>query len=76
MSFTITPIGLSIVQLVKRDGNRLTIKGIDVLSGTPLLDIKPYVPAFDAKEVTAVGWLEGNQEKATALKSDNRFIER
>jgi tRNA-Thr(GGU) m(6)t(6)A37 methyltransferase TsaA len=69
------PIGLSIVRLVKRENNRLTVQGIDVLDGTPLLDIKPYVPAFDVKKVTALGWLEKNQEKAVILKSDNRFIE-
>ena len=69
------PIGLSIVRLVERKGPVLTVKDIDVLNGTPLLDIKPYVPAFDVKTVTAVGWLEENQERAVSLKSDNRFIE-
>jgi tRNA-Thr(GGU) m(6)t(6)A37 methyltransferase TsaA len=70
------PIGLSIVQLVKIQGNQLTIKGIDVLDGTPLIDIKPYVPGFDAKDVTSIGWLEKNHEKAVSLKSDDRFIEK
>jgi tRNA-Thr(GGU) m(6)t(6)A37 methyltransferase TsaA len=69
------PIGLSIVQLVKRQGNTITVKGIDVLNGTPLIDIKPYVPKFDTKEVTAVGWLETNQEKSEFIKSDDRFVE-
>jgi len=68
------PIGLSIVKLIKREDNRLTIEGIDVLNGTPLLDIKPHVPGFDAKEVTAIGWLEKSHENATSLKSDDRFI--
>ena len=68
------PIGLSIVRLIKREGNKLTIEGIDVLNGTPLIDIKPYVPGFDAKEVTAIGWLEKNYENATSLKSDDRFV--
>jgi tRNA-Thr(GGU) m(6)t(6)A37 methyltransferase TsaA len=68
------PIGLSIVQLIKREGNELTVKGIDVLDNTPLIDIKPYVPGFDAKEVTAVGWLEKNYKNAVSLKSDDRFI--
>ncbi|NOX34076.1 MAG: tRNA (N6-threonylcarbamoyladenosine(37)-N6)-methyltransferase TrmO [Deltaproteobacteria bacterium] len=69
------PIGLSIVRLVKRHGNTITVKGIDVLNGTPLLDIKPYVPKFDTKEVTAAGWLETNQEKSEFIKSDDRFVE-
>jgi tRNA-Thr(GGU) m(6)t(6)A37 methyltransferase TsaA len=68
------PIGLSIVRLMKRDGNKLYIKDIDVLNGTPLIDIKPYVPGFDTKEVTSIGWLEKGHEKAISLKSDDRFI--
>jgi len=68
------PVGLSIVRLIKREGNKIKIKGIDVLSGTPLIDIKPYVPEFDTKDVTAVGWLEKNQKQARSLKSDDRFI--
>ncbi len=68
------PIGLSIINLVKIEGNRLTIEGIDVLDGTPLIDIKPYVPGFDTKAVTAIGWLEKKQKNATFLKSDDRFV--
>jgi len=67
-------IGLSIVQLIKRDKNRISIKGIDVLNGTPLIDIKPYVPGFDAKNVTKLGWLDKNYKKSESLKSDDRFI--
>ncbi|MEN8212102.1 MAG: tRNA (N6-threonylcarbamoyladenosine(37)-N6)-methyltransferase TrmO [Thermodesulfobacteriota bacterium] len=68
------PIGLSIVQLCKIENNRISIQGIDVLNGTPLIDIKPYVPKFDEKEVTAIGWLEGKQEHVVSVKSDNRFF--
>jgi tRNA-Thr(GGU) m(6)t(6)A37 methyltransferase TsaA len=52
-------IGLSIVRLVRREGNVLHVEGIDVLDGTPLLDIKPYVPPFDAIPEATHGWLEG-----------------
>jgi tRNA-Thr(GGU) m(6)t(6)A37 methyltransferase TsaA len=52
-------IGLSVVKLLKRKGNILFIEGIDVLDGTPLLDIKPYVPDFHPKGEVNVGWLEG-----------------
>lgn len=69
------PIGLSIVRLTKRDKNRLLIRDIDVLDGTPLIDIKPYVPQFDIKEVTASGWLEKSQAKARSMKSDDRFVD-
>ena len=52
-------IGLSIVRLLKREGNILIVKGIDVIDGTPLLDIKPYVPGFGPAEEIKIGWLEG-----------------
>lgn len=53
------PIGLTIVELLERKGNILKVKGIDILDGTPLLDIKPYVPKFDRKDNVKIGWLEG-----------------
>jgi tRNA-Thr(GGU) m(6)t(6)A37 methyltransferase TsaA len=53
------PIGISVVELVARAGNRLQVQGIDVLDGTPLLDIKPFVPCFDHREGTRIGWLTG-----------------
>jgi len=53
------PIGLSVVRLVRREGHILHVDGIDVLDGTPLLDIKPYVPPFDAFPGATMGWLEG-----------------
>jgi tRNA-Thr(GGU) m(6)t(6)A37 methyltransferase TsaA len=52
------PIGLSIVRLLKRANNRLEIEGIDMLDGTPLLDIKPYVPDFDLHSDARTGWYE------------------
>ncbi len=52
------PIGLSTVRLVGRHGAVLEVTGIDVLDGTPLLDIKPYVPDFDAKTDARAGWYD------------------
>jgi tRNA-Thr(GGU) m(6)t(6)A37 methyltransferase TsaA len=52
------PIGLSLVRLLRVDGNHLDIEGIDMLDGTPLLDIKPYVPEFDIRENAQIGWYE------------------
>jgi len=52
------PIGLSIVRLLARRDNVLEIGGVDVLDGTPLLDIKPYVPDFDVRTNTHTGWYE------------------
>ena len=51
------PIGLSVVRLVRVDGAVLHLDGVDVLDGTPLLDIKPYVPEFDAHPDANSGWL-------------------
>jgi tRNA (adenine37-N6)-methyltransferase len=50
-------IGISVVRLLRQEKNVLFVKGIDVLDGTPLLDIKPYVPVFDAAEKVKIGWL-------------------
>ena len=50
------PIGLSIVRLLARHSNVLEIEGVDVLDGTPLLDLKPYVPEFDARTEVQTGW--------------------
>jgi tRNA-Thr(GGU) m(6)t(6)A37 methyltransferase TsaA len=52
-------IGLTVVKLLKRKGNTLFVTGIDVVDGSPLLDIKPYVSAFGPKEKIRIGWLEG-----------------
>ena len=65
------PIGLSIVRLVSIAGNRLTVQGVDMLDGTPLLDIKPYVPEFDEREYVRIGWLENVRDHDPV--SDDRF---
>jgi tRNA-Thr(GGU) m(6)t(6)A37 methyltransferase TsaA len=67
------PIGLSIVELIKRQKNILHIRGVDVLDNTPLLDIKPYAPAFDIVQVSSAGWLEGKELEARMKKADTRF---
>ncbi len=50
------PIGISVVRLVACRVNILEIEGVDVLDGTPLLDIKPYVPDFDVFTDVRIGW--------------------
>ncbi len=53
------PIGLSVVRLLARVGNRLDIANVDILDGTPLLDLKPYVPEFDRyPDSPRIGWFE------------------
>ncbi|HCY86250.1 MAG TPA: tRNA (N6-threonylcarbamoyladenosine(37)-N6)-methyltransferase TrmO, partial [Desulfobacteraceae bacterium] len=49
------------------------IEDVDVLDKTPLIDIKPYVPRFDVREVTSSGWLENSQNDAKNKRSDDRF---
>jgi tRNA (adenine37-N6)-methyltransferase len=57
------PIGISIVKLISRENNILTVEGIDTLDRTPLLDIKPYVPDFDLRTEVRVGWYETRSKK-------------
>jgi tRNA-Thr(GGU) m(6)t(6)A37 methyltransferase TsaA len=49
-------IGLSIVKLVRREGNVLIVEGADMLDETPLIDIKPYIPQYDAIPSASTGW--------------------
>ena len=56
------PIGLSIVRLLAIHDHRLEIEGADMLDGTPLLDIKPYVPDFDARTDVRTGWYATRRE--------------
>jgi len=64
-------IGMSAVCLRSIEGNILRIGGVDMLDGTPLLDIKPYVPAFDHFAVTRIGWYEGTSP--AGVVADDRF---
>lgn len=67
------PIGLSIVQLDKIEDGVLLIQNVDILDGTPLLDIKPYVPQFDAQVNVRTGWLETAGKNVSERKADDRF---
>ena len=64
-------IGMSVVRLIARERNVLRVNGVDILDETPLLDIKPYVPSFDAHPGSAAGWLDRvSEDRRTA---DGRF---
>jgi tRNA-Thr(GGU) m(6)t(6)A37 methyltransferase TsaA len=69
------PIGISIVQLTKIEGTILYITDVDVVDGTPLLDIKPYVREFDARDVRKQGWLEDKLANLQKVKDDGRFAD-
>lgn len=66
-------IGLSVVKLVSVKDNVLEIENIDVLDGTPLLDIKPYIPDFDHHKVEKVGWYENKTDDISTERSDHRY---
>ncbi len=67
------PIGISIVQLYRIENNILHIRNIDVLDSTPLLDIKPYVPEFDAQKEVCTGWFKQTRKTVSQYRSDERF---
>ena len=70
------PVGISTVKLNKIEGSKLYIQNLDIVDGTPLLDIKPYVPEFDERKIYKIGWLEKHVHKLPETKDDNRFIKR
>lgn len=69
------PIGLSVVRLQRIEKDRLHIQDVDIVDGTPLLDIKPYVPTFDARNQTRIGWLESRIHQLPDSRDDGRFLQ-
>jgi tRNA (adenine37-N6)-methyltransferase len=67
------PIGLSTVRLVSVSGSTIEIADVDMVDGTPLLDIKPYVPAFDDRDGVRVGWFTDRLEGLDEARADDRF---
>ncbi len=67
------PIGLSVVRLVEVAGNELHVENVDVLDGTPLLDLKPYIPDVDVHPADRMGWLEETRREMKNKRSDDRF---
>jgi len=67
------PIGISMVKLIRIEGHILQIEDVDIVDGTPILDIKPYVPEFDVRKVERIGWLSKMTNKSHEVRSDERF---
>jgi tRNA-Thr(GGU) m(6)t(6)A37 methyltransferase TsaA len=65
------PVGLSAVRLVRREGRVLHVADVDILDGTPLLDIKPYIPECDAFPEARAGWFHAG--RADRRVADDRF---
>lgn len=66
-------LGLSIVRLVSIDGTTLHFEGNDMIDGTPVLDIKPYVPAFDVRQTERIGWFTPRIDQLPGKRSDDRM---
>jgi tRNA-Thr(GGU) m(6)t(6)A37 methyltransferase TsaA len=67
------PIGVSIVSLLRKEDTSLHISGVDMLDGTPLLDIKPYLPECDAFSCERTGWFPRGDSCFVTVRSDDRF---
>lgn len=67
------PIGLSLVRVIRVDGSVLDIEDVDMVDGTPLLDIKPYVPLFDSASDAKTGWFAHRAGGVFTARSDDRF---
>jgi len=67
------PLGLSVVRLRAVRSNVLDVENVDILDGTPLLDIKPYVPDCDHWKVESTGWLASKRRRLRTTRSDARF---
>jgi tRNA-Thr(GGU) m(6)t(6)A37 methyltransferase TsaA len=67
------PIGLSIVELLGIEGSTLFLDGVDILDGTPLLDIKPYSARFDRIENTRNGWQDGIDDSTAARRGRREY---
>ncbi len=67
------PIGLHVVRLERIEGNVLYIKDLDMIDGTPVLDIKPYFPMVNEEDDVKIGWIEGKHDRFDSMESDERF---
>ncbi len=68
------PIGLSLARIIAVHSSGVVVEGLDLLDGTPILDLKPFVPLFDTPTgETRAGWFEGRAERVFSRTSDDRF---
>ena len=66
-------VGISIVRLTRIENNILYVQDVDIIDETPLIDIKPFVPEFDCRKTTKIGWYSGKIGKLEVIKDDGRF---
>ncbi|HPQ71070.1 MAG TPA: tRNA (N6-threonylcarbamoyladenosine(37)-N6)-methyltransferase TrmO [bacterium] len=70
------PLGLSVVRVRGVEGNRLLVAEIDMLDGTPVLDLKPFNPAMDHRDDCRIGWMENRWRADRPLADDGRFAKK
>ena len=70
------PIGLSVVRLIRREGTRLHLDELDILDGTPLLDIKPFIASVDNRKASRAGWLEAFKPEMASLKRRSARVQK
>ena len=68
------PVGISVMRLDRIEENVLHIQDVDLVDGTPLIDIKPYVPEFNVRVAERTGWLGRNVHKLPESRDDGRFV--
>jgi tRNA-Thr(GGU) m(6)t(6)A37 methyltransferase TsaA len=69
----INPIGISIVKLISVNDLIITLEDVDILNGTPIIDIKPYIPQFDSIPDATIGWYEKRLKDLKSTRADSRF---
>lgn len=67
-------LGMSVVRLDRVEGNLLHIRDVDLLDGTPVLDIKPHIPRLDSPGPARIGWLEGRDKEIGEKRDDGYFL--
>lgn len=67
------PLGMTIVRLDRVEENFLHVSGVDILNGSPVIDIKPYIPDFDQHQPERIGWYAANRARAEKVLADDRF---
>ncbi len=68
-------VGISVVGLIRIEGTTLHIEDVDIVDGTPLLDIKPHVPDFDCRKAALIGWFTGKTGPVLSTVADGRFAD-
>lgn len=66
-------IGMSVVKLIDVKNNKLIIENVDIIDGTPLIDIKPYISVVDSIKESSIGWMQGKEHNFQNIKSDESF---